>query len=103
MRNSSNLAMNHFWVAAALLALAASGSWLWQLHLSQRELQELAPSDRQAFYGRTLETLTSVCVRANGPDLGDYCREQANLIARFPECDKSCRELSRRFAPKPTR
>lgn len=70
---------------------------------SQEELRELPPAERHALYQRTIETLRSTCTHDNGPLLDEHCREQAELVARFEECDRDCYELARRFAQKPTR
>lgn len=68
-----------------------------------RELQDVPEAERRALYERTLETLRTSCMQARGPTFTDYCREQADFIRRFPECDSECRELAARFAPQPSR
>jgi hypothetical protein len=35
--------------------------------------------------------------------VAEYCRQQADFIKRFPECDRECRDLAARFAPQPSR
>lgn len=68
-----------------------------------RELAGMPTAERRALYERTLETLRTSCERAPGPKFTDYCREQADLIRRFPECDSACQELAAHFLPKPSR
>jgi hypothetical protein len=59
-------------------------------------------ADRHGLYERTLENL-KLCQDNLRSGLGDFCRQQAEFILTFPDCDESCRELSRRFVPHPTR
>lgn len=67
-----------------------------------RELRRLPDADRRALYQRTIETLRTSCLKAEGPMLSDYCCEQADFIERFPECGADCRTLAKRFTPRPT-
>ena len=90
-------------VTAALVAFAVGGTWFWNRHLSQQELLALPSQQRHALYVHTLETLETVCMRTQGPDLTEYCREQARFIVRLPECGATCQEICRRLAPKPTK
>lgn len=93
----------HFAVAAALLVSLVAGTWVWNRHLSQRELLTLPSQERHSLYAHTLETLGTVCMHAQGPELSSYCRDQAQFIARFPECGVNCQEVCRRLAPRPTK
>lgn len=45
-----------------------------------------------ALYDRTVESLGGVC-RSHPTNLEDFCRDQAELVVRFPECDAACRAL----------
>jgi hypothetical protein len=87
----------------AALAGALLGGWALQRHAGEQELRDLPESQRRAFFQRTLETLRTTCMEASGPRLTDYCREQANLAAEFPECDADCLELTRHFSHRATR
>jgi hypothetical protein len=93
----------YFAVAAALLGLAVAGTWFSNRHLSQQELLALPSQQRHALYVHTLETLETVCMHAQAPDLRGYCREQAQFIVGLPECGASCQEVCRRLAPRPTK
>jgi hypothetical protein len=59
--------------------------------------------ERRVLYGRILQTLREQCANNTTDALDDYCREQAEFVSRFPECDTSCRESVQRFAPHATR
>ena len=89
--------------ATVLLVLAVIGTWFWQSRLRARELRDLPSQERRAFYERTLETLRTACSHPPGPELKEYCREQADLAVRFPECDEACREIARQFQPQATK
>ena len=93
----------YFAVAAALAVFFVAGTWVWNRHLSQQELLALPSQERHSLYAHTLETLETVCMHAQGPDLSEYCREQVQFIARFPECGVNCQELCRKLAPRPSK
>jgi hypothetical protein len=50
-----------------------------------------------------LETLKSACANNVGPTMKDYCREQAEFIGLFAECDQACRALVLQLTSAPTR
>lgn len=88
------------------VVLAAATTGLLAIHLNGRmgrELGDLPGPERRALYQRTMETLRTTCMHASGAQLTEHCREQANFVERFPECDRECRELAQRFHPQPTR
>jgi cytochrome b pre-mRNA-processing protein 3 len=92
------------WAAAVLVGLLGlSAAWLLRDGGTGGELRRLPGAERRALYLRILETLRTTCPRATGPGLTDYCRDQAEFVARFPECDRFCRELAQRYAPKSAR
>jgi hypothetical protein len=53
--------------------------------------------ERHALYERTLQTLQSPSCDPARNGLKDYCRQQAEFIIKFPECDAACGELAKRF------
>ena len=68
-----------------------------------RELRGLPQHERATLYERTLTTLRTTCSSTRTDALLEYCREQAEFIERFPECDDGCRQLTSEFAALPTR
>lgn len=68
-----------------------------------RELAAMPAPERYALYERTIKTLHASCTQASGPELIDYCRQQAAFLERFPECNSECIELTQHFHPIPTR
>jgi hypothetical protein len=91
------------WLAAALGLVAAVALAVLMHTRLDRELSDLSEPERRALYERTRETLRSSCVQAQGPEVTEYCRQQADFIKHFPECDRECRDLAARFAPRPSR
>jgi hypothetical protein len=89
-------------IAAAVISVLA----LWTAdHRAERgAIEQLPAQDRRALYERTLHTLRSSCDPRTLPDgLGDFCREQAEFVTQFPECDAACRALAKAHESKPTR
>jgi hypothetical protein len=85
------------WLYISLLSAAV---WIWWS--GQNNVARLPAPERGAFYERTRGTLTALCDPSKGlMGLDDYCREQAELILQFPECDAACRALAeqQRFLP----
>jgi len=90
-----------FLCALALIALFGLSTWWGDRDL--RALSTLPPGQRVALYQRTLENLQTVCA---GPDAGKveaFCREQAELALRLPECDAACGRLARGHLAQPAR
>jgi hypothetical protein len=89
-------------LAIGLLAAIAVLLWAWRQGSERRAVQGLPEADRAALYRRTLDTLTTTCRPGASEGLHDFCRDQAELLLGFPECDEACRALARRFV-NPTR
>jgi cytochrome b pre-mRNA-processing protein 3 len=87
-------------VLAVLLALAVAHFLQTRL---DRELSDLPDSERRVLYHRTLETLRTTCRQPPGPQMAEHCRQEAEFVLRFPECDSECRELATRFIRRPSR
>ena len=67
-------------------------------------VRRLPEAERRALYARTLRTLEASCAPTErSPGLDDYCREQAEFLLNFPECDVACRALSLKYSGLPTR
>jgi hypothetical protein len=90
-------------VLLALLAVGLFAYWLWSSGEEQRAIQDLPNTERRAFYNRTLQNLISVCVGSDAVHFGDFCREEAERVLLFPECDNRCRDLAGKQLPKPVR
>lgn len=89
-------------VAVALFA-AGAGAFSWRACGREREIASLAPEARRELYERTMQTLRGACSDPPGLEVARHCRDEAEFVASFPECDEACRGLVARFATKATR
>jgi cytochrome b pre-mRNA-processing protein 3 len=87
----------------ALVGLLCVGSIAWRYAQVKSELLAMPSHERQSLYERTLSTLRTTCVHADGTEMRDYCQEQATFVSRFPECDAACQSTCQRYRPKPTK
>lgn len=78
---------------ASGVALVALVLWFLTAPSAPATLRQLPPQQRAALVERTLENLRDVCGRPDRPR--DFCREQADLVLRLPECGPSCQALAR--------
>lgn len=82
---------------STLLLVALIGAFtVWHTMRSRSAIEALPRHDRRALYDQTLESLETLC-RSHDVQFADYCREQATLILRLPECDDACRALAGPF------
>jgi hypothetical protein len=86
--------------AAAVFSLAAAGYWLLSDD-ETREIRALPVVQRQALYQRTMENIRQVCDPAPGRSVREFCRSQATLALKFPECDDDCHQIARRHMSLP--
>jgi hypothetical protein len=94
--------------AHVTLALLLMGAmlllWTWRHQRELDAIEQLAKPERRDLYERTLQTLTSSCGRGTRPSgLDEFCRQQAEFILQFSECDASCQSLSRQQRGTPAR
>jgi hypothetical protein len=86
-------------VAVALLI----GLSAWRADEAEsRAIEGLPAAERRALYDRTIESLATVC-RSHQVGLADFCRDQAELVVRFPECDATCRAVADPHLPRGSR
>jgi hypothetical protein len=85
-------------------ALAVTGvAWWWSATAESRAIRALPEAERRGLYRRTMENLETICEPAATRAMRDFCREQAQLAAQFPECDPSCQEMAGRHLTLPMR
>ena len=90
----------------SLFALAAVASVMGLVAYQRSEnaeLRGLPLAERATLYERTLGSLNSTCMHTSSEALVSYCREQAQFLARFPECNNSCQQTCHQFFPRPTK
>ena len=90
-------------VVAALVALLLLGIWAWHLGAQSRALRHLPAEERRVLFERTLHTLQAPCTPEKRNGLDDFCREQAEFVLQFPECDKACAVLARQYLNAPAK
>jgi hypothetical protein len=86
-------------VAAVIAVLSLRGP-----DSETKAIGTLSATERRALYERTLQTLETTCDRTKRPHgLDDFCREQAEFVVKFPECDAACSQRAAQFRPLPAR
>lgn len=91
------------WLTGLGLVVLFSGISILLQRSNERELREMPVSDRRTLYEQTLQILRTSCATAAstpGYAQEDRCREQASFLARFPECDRTCHQLTDPLTPK---
>ena len=67
-----------------------------------RGLDKLRAADRAALYRRVIADVDGACSLpdARAGALRDHCRQQAEFIRLFPECDARCQQLAASILPR---
>jgi hypothetical protein len=91
------------WLAGGVGVAALAALFIYQQTEPGREVRNMPGSERRALYQRTVETLKSTCATVTGPTLKEYCRDQAEFLALFPECEDSCRARVLQLTSSPSR
>jgi hypothetical protein len=88
--------------AAALAALSLGMAAYWLFTDAERhEIRALPVEQRHRLYERTMENLKTICDPAPGRSMREFCRSQAELALKFPECHDECRRTARRHLSLP--
>jgi hypothetical protein len=91
------------WLMISVVVIGGACAWAWMATEQDRAIRAMSPDDRLAFYQRTLQNLQSVCAGQFDGRLQKFCREQAQLVVRFPECDEQCDDLAQHLLSPATR
>jgi cytochrome b pre-mRNA-processing protein 3 len=91
------------WPVALLVLLLSIAVWVWFRRAETRAVSQLPRAERRAVYARQLENLRVLCARPRDDILSERCRQQAEFILAFPECDTACQEIANRILQQPTR
>lgn len=75
---------------AVMLVLAALALLVWCQDADRRTIARLPPGERAALFERTRANVEALCPPEGGG--GRRCREQAEFLLAFSECDDSCRQ-----------
>ena len=84
-------------ISASVLAAGVTVALLgWHQGDERRAIAALPAAERAAIYGGELEIFQSLCGRSPRPDaLERECRDKAEFMIQFPECDQACQQLAR--------
>lgn len=82
--------------AVALAAVAVVALLSWHQGDERRAIAALPASERATLYAGELEIFQTLCGISPRPDaLERTCREKAEFMLQFPECDQACQQLAR--------
>jgi hypothetical protein len=82
-------------ILALLLVLIL---WLRALTAEQRAISNMEPQARAKLFRETWQGFQTLCQQQMDTALVSHCRQQARFLEKFPECDKSCRQVLDPFA-----
>jgi hypothetical protein len=88
--------------AAFALMIGAILTQVTDRRSERATIEQLPAGERQALYERTLQTLSTTCSEPVA-GLDKFCREQADFIVQFPECDNACVAMAQRHRSQATR
>ena len=77
----------------AIAAAALAATLIWNLGAERRAIRNMPPAERQHAYARSLESFRSLCTTDRAESLRSHCRQQAQMLLSFPECDGYCESL----------
>jgi|RhiMethySRZTD1v2_1073278.scaffolds.fasta_scaffold449380_3 hypothetical protein len=81
--------------ALALIAVVVLALWSWREGAEQRAIGQLPADERAELYRRELGSFRTLC--GQGPredELQKQCKDKAQFIVEFPECDEECHRLA---------
>ena len=77
-------------VLVALLALCMAALWLWSHGSERRALLAMDPAQRRVLFEETRAGYRTMCASPGVEGLALRCRNQAEFLRDFPECDGAC-------------
>lgn len=93
-------------VAAAIFLVIAVlvGVWIRLAGAERRGLSQMPAAERAALYQETRRNTKALCDKARTePWLDARCRESAEFLMLFPECDDDCAAFARNYVSQPAR
>src|SRR5262245_22493459 len=68
--------------------------WMaWSMTADRRAIARLPAEQRRVVYEHTLTSIRTMCTSLDDPAIRRRCREQAEFLTTFPECDAECQKL----------
>jgi cytochrome b pre-mRNA-processing protein 3 len=78
-------------IGAILLVLI--GVWVWVLGSEGGSIRAMSPAQREALYQEAWADQRAKCLGGDGPrDTEGRCRQRADFLLLFPQCDEACRK-----------
>jgi cytochrome b pre-mRNA-processing protein 3 len=72
--------------------LVTVGVFLWVQGTEGGGLRAMSPAQREAFYQEAWRAQRAKCLTPDGPrDSESRCRQRAQYLLQFPQCDEACR------------
>ena len=81
------------WGMSLLSALTLVGWMIWSGTAERRAIAKMPVEQRQLIYEHTLESVRAMCADRSDDDIRQRCREQAEFLLVFPECQDECQKL----------
>lgn len=79
-------------VVMGAVALGALGVWVWVHGSEEGALLAMSPAQRTVLFQEAWEDQRTRCLGGEGPrDTESRCRQRAEYLLRFPQCDEACR------------
>ncbi len=77
---------------------------LWLNRSGGKALDAMAPAQRAAFYRESRESFQKECLQTLGAlSANPTCRQRAEFLLLFPECDAACRQAVAPALPAPAK
>jgi hypothetical protein len=74
------------------VAVACLGVWLWVQGTEGGAVSAMSPAQREALFKEAWKDQRMRCPRtAESADTPERCRQRAEFLLRFPQCDETCR------------
>lgn len=64
----------------------------WRVISERRAVERLDPETRVALFSKTWQSFQLLCGDGADPALESRCKDQANFLRDFPECQEECRQ-----------
>ena len=90
-------------VLVALFIAIVAGFLLRRRAPEEKTIDSMSESERRAIYDKEIAAFRALCIEGPGSEIPGRCRDRAEFLRQFPECDESCRSQTDRFTSYPTR
>ncbi|HZR84431.1 MAG TPA: hypothetical protein VFD92_25255 [Candidatus Binatia bacterium] len=91
------------WLVTLVSLIALVGWIAWSVSEERRAIAHMPPEQRRVIYDHTMDTIRSMCADRSDAAIRQRCREQAQFLLAFPECDADCEQALEPLFQHPTR